>query len=109
MPPPAGDDFVEGYSVLDQSTPLIDKSLVVMKKARQARHRLLETVRQYALEKLERIRRNRPGAAPGTDPLRNHGGRAERSRLTDYEQRSCRLKPKSIICVPHSPGPWLQR
>lgn len=48
-----GDDFVERYSVLDQLTLLVDKSLVVAEESRgSTRYRLLETVRQYALEKL---------------------------------------------------------
>jgi predicted ATPase/class 3 adenylate cyclase/DNA-binding CsgD family transcriptional regulator len=48
----AGSD-VERYQVLDQITLLVDKSLVVTESASGAtRYRLLETVRQYALEKL---------------------------------------------------------
>ncbi|OBJ17895.1 helix-turn-helix transcriptional regulator [Mycobacterium colombiense] len=44
---------VEGYQVLDQLLLLVDKSLVVAEDVRGAmRYRLLETVRQYALEKL---------------------------------------------------------
>ncbi len=44
---------VERYQVLDQLTLLIDKSLVVAEDRRgRTRYRLLETVRQYALEKL---------------------------------------------------------
>jgi predicted ATPase/class 3 adenylate cyclase/DNA-binding CsgD family transcriptional regulator len=44
---------VEGYQILDQLSLLVDKSLVVADQVRGAmRYRLLETVRQYALEKL---------------------------------------------------------
>ncbi|MGA7464177.1 helix-turn-helix transcriptional regulator [Mycobacterium sp.] len=44
---------VERYQVLDQLTLLVDKSLVVADDSRgRTRYRLLETVRQYALEKL---------------------------------------------------------
>jgi predicted ATPase/DNA-binding CsgD family transcriptional regulator len=44
---------VERYQVLDQLTLLVDKSLVVAEDRRgRTRYRLLETVRQYALEKL---------------------------------------------------------
>jgi predicted ATPase/class 3 adenylate cyclase/DNA-binding CsgD family transcriptional regulator len=44
---------VERYQVLDQLTLLVDKSLVVTDDRRgRTRYRLLETVRQYALEKL---------------------------------------------------------
>ena len=43
----------ERYQVLDQLTLLVDKSLVVADDSRgRTRYRLLETVRQYALEKL---------------------------------------------------------
>jgi predicted ATPase/class 3 adenylate cyclase/DNA-binding CsgD family transcriptional regulator len=49
----AGADGVERYQVLDQLTLLVDKSLVVAENtAGRTRYRLLETVRQYALEKL---------------------------------------------------------
>lgn len=44
---------VEGYQILDQLGLLVDKSLVVADDASgEMRYRLLETVRQYALEKL---------------------------------------------------------
>jgi predicted ATPase/DNA-binding CsgD family transcriptional regulator len=44
---------VERFQVLDQLTLLVDKSLVVADDSRgRTRYRLLETVRQYALEKL---------------------------------------------------------
>jgi predicted ATPase/class 3 adenylate cyclase/DNA-binding CsgD family transcriptional regulator len=49
----AGSGAVERYQVLDQLTLLVDKSLVVADNSRgRTRYRLLETVRQYALEKL---------------------------------------------------------
>jgi predicted ATPase/class 3 adenylate cyclase/DNA-binding CsgD family transcriptional regulator len=49
----AGDAEVERYQVLDQLTLLVDKSLVVVDDSTGGtRYRLLETVRQYALEKL---------------------------------------------------------
>ncbi|MFI5511606.1 LuxR C-terminal-related transcriptional regulator [Mycobacterium sp. NPDC051804] len=48
-----GSSDVERYQVLDQLTLLVDKSLVVADSAHgQTRYRLLETVRQYAAEKL---------------------------------------------------------
>ena len=44
---------VERYQVLDQLSLLVDKSLVVAESSSgRTRYRLLETVRQYALEKL---------------------------------------------------------
>ncbi len=49
----AGGSDVERYQVLDQLTLLVDKSLVVTEDtAGRMRYGLLETVRQYALEKL---------------------------------------------------------
>jgi predicted ATPase/class 3 adenylate cyclase/DNA-binding CsgD family transcriptional regulator len=49
----AGADGLQRYQVLDQLTLLVDKSLVMAENASCAtRYRLLETVRQYALEKL---------------------------------------------------------
>lgn len=47
------DDYVQRHQVLDELTLLVDKSLVIADSASGAtRYRLLETVRQYALEKL---------------------------------------------------------
>lgn len=44
---------IERYQVLDQLTLLVDKSLVIADETSgRTRYRLLETVRQYALEKL---------------------------------------------------------
>nr|WP_246398400.1 LuxR family transcriptional regulator [Mycobacterium vicinigordonae] len=49
----AGGSDVERYQVLDQLTLLVDKSLVVIESVSgTTRYRILETVRQYALEKL---------------------------------------------------------
>jgi DNA-binding CsgD family transcriptional regulator len=46
-------DDVERYQVLDQLTLLVDKSLVIAENTNGAtRYRMLETVRQYAQEKL---------------------------------------------------------
>jgi predicted ATPase/class 3 adenylate cyclase len=48
-----GSGVMERYQVIDQLTLLVDKSLVVADDGgRRTRYRLLETVRQYALEKL---------------------------------------------------------
>ncbi|MDT5013860.1 MAG: hypothetical protein QOD39_20, partial [Mycobacterium sp.] len=48
-----GSGEVEHFQVLDQLTLLVDKSLVVAEAGiRGTRYRLLETVRQYSLEKL---------------------------------------------------------
>ena len=56
----AGGGDVQRFQVLDQLTLLVDKSLVVADDSGgRTRYRLLETVRQYALEKLGRIWRGR--------------------------------------------------
>src|ERR1043166_975181 len=45
---------VESWEILDSLTSLVDKSLVVYEeKEGKGRYRLLETVRQYARERLE--------------------------------------------------------
>jgi predicted ATPase/class 3 adenylate cyclase/DNA-binding CsgD family transcriptional regulator len=49
----AGGGDIQRYQVVDQLTLLVDKSLVVADdRGGRTRYRLLETVRQYALEKL---------------------------------------------------------
>jgi predicted ATPase/class 3 adenylate cyclase/DNA-binding CsgD family transcriptional regulator len=53
----ASDADTERYQALDQLTLLVDKSLVVAEDTRHGtRYRLLETVRQYAQEKLHESR-----------------------------------------------------
>ncbi|HEU0189753.1 MAG TPA: LuxR C-terminal-related transcriptional regulator [Mycobacterium sp.] len=49
----AGDDAIKSHQILDQLALLVDKSLVVVENTPgRTRYRLLEMVRQYALEKL---------------------------------------------------------
>ncbi|MFL0239295.1 LuxR C-terminal-related transcriptional regulator [Mycobacterium sp. SMC-17] len=58
------DAGVESYQVLDELTLLVDKSLVIAENTgSRTRYRLLETVRQYALEKL--------GGSGESDEVRN--------------------------------------
>ena len=47
-------DGLDRYDILDLLTQLVNKSLVIVEQAQveEARHRLLETIRQYAREKL---------------------------------------------------------
>ena len=60
-----GGGDVERYQILDQLTLLVDKSLVVAENTTgRTRYRLLETVRQYALEKL--------GESGEADAVRTH-------------------------------------
>jgi predicted ATPase/class 3 adenylate cyclase len=102
----AASDVAERYQVLDQLSLLVDKSLVVAESTGgRTRYRLLETVRQYALEKLGesaeadavRTRHRNHYAAmaaqldtPGTSPEMNGGPRTWNSRL--------------ITCAPRSSG-----
>jgi predicted ATPase/class 3 adenylate cyclase len=47
-------DAIERFQILDGITQLVDKSLVVVERAGdETRYRLLETIRQYALERLD--------------------------------------------------------
>jgi predicted ATPase len=72
----AGGGDLERYQVLDQLTLLVDKSLVVTEnRTPRMRYRLLETVRQYAMEKV-----SESGEA-----------QAVRTRHRDYYQRMAEL------------------
>jgi predicted ATPase len=52
----ATDDLIEDWEVLDILSALVDKSLVAVDlSGREERYRLLESTRQYALEKLEAL------------------------------------------------------
>ena len=84
----AGDGDVERYQVLDLLTLLVDKSLVVADDTGgRTRYRLLETVRQYALEKL--------GESGEADAVRSRhrdhytalAALLDAPAGTDYEQR----------------------
>lgn len=48
-----GRSHVSSHNILDLMTHLVDKSLVVVQQDHEARYGMLETIRQYALEKLE--------------------------------------------------------
>jgi predicted ATPase/class 3 adenylate cyclase/DNA-binding CsgD family transcriptional regulator len=83
-----GGGDVERYQVLDQLALLIDKSLVVAENTRgRTRYRMLETVRQYAQEKL--------GESGEADAVRTHHRDHYTAMValldapadTDYEQR----------------------
>ena len=101
----AGSGDVERYQVLDQLTLLVDKSLVVADDSRgRTRYRLLETVRQYAQEKL--------GESGEADAVRSRhrdyytalAALLDAPAGSDYEQRSSRPKSRSTICAPHLRG-----
>ncbi|HEY4795419.1 MAG TPA: LuxR C-terminal-related transcriptional regulator [Mycobacterium sp.] len=84
----AGGGDVQRYQVLDQLSLLVDKSLVAADDSRgRTRYRLLETVRQYALEKL--------GESGEADAVRSRhrdyymalAALLDAPAGTDYEQR----------------------
>ena len=97
----------ERYQVLDQLTLLVDKSLVVAENTSgRTRYRLLETVRQYALEKLgesgeaDDVRvRHREHFMVVADVL-NYPGRP------DIESVWNGLTSKSTIFARRSVGAW---
>ena len=75
----AGGGEVERYQVLDQLTLLVDKSLVVADDSGgRTRYRLLETVRQYAQEKLGESGEADAVRDASPRPLHGDGGAARR-------------------------------
>ena len=77
----AGTTEVERYQVLDQLTLLVDKSLVVSENTSgRTRYRFLETVRQYALEKLGESGEADDVRARHRDHYHGDGGSAQLSR-----------------------------
>src|ERR1700735_430063 len=83
-----GHDKVERYHVLDQLTLLIDKSLVVADDSGgRTRYRLLETVRQYALEKLGESGEAHNVGSRHRDPSPALAALLDAPARSDYEQR----------------------
>ena len=84
----AGADGVERYQVLDQLTLLVDKSLVVTDNTGgTTRYRLLETVRQYALEKLGESGEADAVRSRHCDYYTSMVALLDAPARTDYEQR----------------------
>jgi len=83
-----GADGVQRYQVLDQLTLLVDKSLVVAESAGgTTRYRLLETVRQYALEKLGESGEADAVRSRHRDYYTSMAALLDAPARTDYEQR----------------------
>jgi predicted ATPase/class 3 adenylate cyclase/DNA-binding CsgD family transcriptional regulator len=83
-----GADGVERYQVLDQLTLLVDKSLVVAENAGGTmRYRLLETVRQYALEKLGESGEADAVRSRHRDYYTSMAALLDAPARTDYERR----------------------
>ncbi|OBK23115.1 LuxR family transcriptional regulator [Mycobacterium asiaticum] len=83
-----GGDVIERYQVLDQLTLLVDKSLVVADNSSgHTRYRLLETVRQYALEKLSESGEADTVRSRHCDHYTAIAARLDAPARTDYEKR----------------------
>jgi predicted ATPase/class 3 adenylate cyclase/DNA-binding CsgD family transcriptional regulator len=83
----AGSGDVERYQVLDQLSLLVDKSLVVADDSRgRTRYRLLETVRQYALEKLGESGEADAVRTRHRDYYTSMAAAVDAPAATDYEQ-----------------------
>ena len=83
-----GADGVERYQVLDQLTLLVDKSLVVAETiSGRTRYRLLETVRQYALEKLGESGEADAVRSRHRDYYESVAALLDAPARTDYQQR----------------------
>jgi predicted ATPase/class 3 adenylate cyclase/DNA-binding CsgD family transcriptional regulator len=84
----AGGGDVQRYQVLDQLTLLVDKSLVVADDTGGRTHyRLLETVRQYALEKLGESGEADAVRARHRDHYTSMAALLDAPAVSDYEQR----------------------
>jgi predicted ATPase/class 3 adenylate cyclase/DNA-binding CsgD family transcriptional regulator len=84
----AGAGGVERYQVLDQLTLLVAKSLVVAESSSgRTRYRLLETVRQYALEKLSESGESDAVRARHRDYYTAMAAALDAPAGTDYERR----------------------
>ena len=102
----AGGGEVERYQVLDQLTLLVDKSLVVADDSRgRTRYRLLETVRQYALEKLGESGEADAVRARHRDHYTAMAAAARRAgRQLITSSASSRPTSRSTTCAPRSRG-----
>ncbi|MEY2524678.1 MAG: hypothetical protein QOJ66_3243, partial [Ilumatobacteraceae bacterium] len=84
----AGTDDIERYQVLDQLTLLVDKSLVIAENtSSRTRYHLLETVRQYALEKLSESGEADAIRTRHRDYYTSMAALLDAPARTDYEQR----------------------
>jgi predicted ATPase/class 3 adenylate cyclase/DNA-binding CsgD family transcriptional regulator len=83
-----GGGEVQRYQVLDQLTMLVDKSLVAAEDGRLAtRYRMLETVRQYALEKLGESGEADAVRARHRDHYTAMAGRLDTPTRADHQRR----------------------
>ena len=84
----AGDAEVERYQILDQLALLVDKSLVVAENTSgRTRYRFLETVRQYAQEKLGESGEAEAVRSRHRDHYTSMAALLDAPARTDYHQR----------------------
>ena len=84
----AGDGEVERYQILDQLALLVDKSLVVAENTSgRTRYRFLETVRQYAQEKLGESGEAEAVRSRHRDHYNSMAALLDAPARTDYHQR----------------------
>jgi len=84
----AADGDVARHQVLDLLTLLVDKSLVVVESASgRTRYRLLETVRQYAQERLAESGHGDPARTRHRDHFAAMAASLDRASGRDHEQR----------------------
>jgi predicted ATPase/class 3 adenylate cyclase/DNA-binding CsgD family transcriptional regulator len=84
----AGDADVQRYQILDQLALLVDKSLVVAENiSGRTRYRFLETVRQYALEKLGESGEAATVRSRHRDHFNALGALLDAPGRSDYDQR----------------------
>ena len=84
----AGDADVERYQIFDQLALLVDKSLVVAENTSgRTRYRLLETVRQYAQEKLGESGEAEAVRSRHRDHYTSMAALLDAPARTDYHQR----------------------
>ncbi len=101
----AGGGDVERYQALDLLTLLVDKSLVVAENTGgRTRYRLLETVRQYALEKLAESGEADAIRSRHRDYYISMAAALDRRQAVIMSGVLSRPRSRSTICAPRSGG-----
>src|SRR5271154_7415659 len=101
----AGSSDMPRYQVIDMLTLLVDKSLVVADERRgRTRYRLLETVRQYASEKLGESGEAGDVRTRHRDHYTSMAALLDGPASSDYGQRVEQTEAEIDTCAPHSHG-----
>ena len=102
-----GDSGIERYQVLDQLTLLVDKSLVVAENSSgRTRYRLLETVRQYAMEKLGESGEADAVRSRHRDHYTSIAALLDEPAGADYRNASTGPNSKRTTCAARWAGTW---